>query len=94
LWQHVKPWDCASFDATCLPITELFEIFDSVFGSRKFTETAEDRLGGVAGEFLKCGLRSRGPYPSATSDDLENTASLAPRAFSLKCQYSSALPEG
>ncbi len=57
-----------------------YEVFDSAFGSRKFIETAEDRQGRIAGEFLKCGLRSRGPYPSAASDDLENTAPLAPRA--------------
>ena len=41
------------------------------FGPRGLTDTAFDRLGGTAGGFLGCGLRSRGPYPSATPDDVE-----------------------
>ena len=30
-----------------------------------------DRLGGVAGGFLETSLRSRGPYPGSTPDDVE-----------------------
>jgi dihydrodipicolinate synthase/N-acetylneuraminate lyase len=73
LWQRVEQQDWASVDATCLQIGKLFEFLFSSdgFGSRRFTDTAFDRLGGVTGGFLKCGLRSRGPYPSATPADAE-----------------------
>ena len=49
----------------------MFNFLDEAFGSRGFTDTAFDRLGGMAGGFLKCGLRGRGPYPHATPADIE-----------------------
>ena len=60
-------------DATCQQLKKLFEFFSSSegFASRGFTDSAGDRLGGAAGGFLTCSLRSRGPYPSATPDDVE-----------------------
>lgn len=71
LWQQVEQQDWASVDATCGRLTELFAFLGEAFGSRGFTDTAFDRLGGVAGGFLTTGLRGRGPYPCATSDDAE-----------------------
>ena len=69
LWRQVERQDWASADATCRRILELFNFSEQAFGTRGFTDTAEDRLGGVASGFLKCSLRSRGPYPHATPDD-------------------------
>ena len=71
LWQQVERQDWASVDATCRRIDALFQFYDEAFASRGFTDTAEDRLAGVASGFLKCSLRSRGPYPCATPDDVE-----------------------
>ena len=71
LWQQVEQQDWASADATCQRISNLFEFLGKTFGPKGLTDTAFDRLGGTTGGFLKCGLRSRGPYPSATSDDVE-----------------------
>ena len=63
--------------------SRLFEFLDEAFGPRGFTDSAGDRLGGVASGFLKCSLRSRGPYPSANSEDVET----------LRCWYREHFPE-
>ena len=71
LWQQVEQHEWANADATCLRLTKMVEFLGEVFGSKGLTDTAYDRLGGAAGGFLKCNLRGRGPYPSATVDDIE-----------------------
>ena len=71
LWQQVEQQDWESVDAMCGRLTSMFEFLHEAFGSRGFTDTAFDRLGGVAGGFLKCSLRGRGPYPCATAADVE-----------------------
>ena len=71
LWRQVEQHDWVNADATCLRLTKLVDFLGKAFGPKDFTDTAFDRLGGMAGGFLKCGLRSRGPYPSATSADVE-----------------------
>jgi 4-hydroxy-tetrahydrodipicolinate synthase len=71
LWQHVERHDWANADATCLKIDQLFTFLGKTFGPRGLADTALDRLGGTTGGFLKCGLRSRGPYPHATHEDVE-----------------------
>ena len=71
LWQQVEQEDWASVDATCGQIDDLFAFIDKKFTPRGFTDTAFDRLGGVTCGFLKTSLAGRGPYPSATQDDVE-----------------------
>jgi len=71
LWQQMKQKDWASVDATCEHIHELITFLGTTFGPKGFTDTAFDRLGGVASGFLKTSLRSRGPYPSCTQEDIE-----------------------
>jgi 4-hydroxy-tetrahydrodipicolinate synthase len=83
LWRQVEQHDWANADATCLRLTKLVDFLGKAFGPKDFTDTAFDRLGGMAGGFLKCGLRSRGPYPSATSADVET----------LRCWYRGNFPE-
>ena len=51
-------------------IKPLFEFLHAEFGPRGFTDTAFDRMGGVASGFLQTSLRSRGPYPAATEADV------------------------
>ncbi len=71
MWRQVEQQDWASVDAMCRRIDALFAFCDETFASRGFTDTAEDRLSGVACGFLRCSTRSRGPYPAATPDDVE-----------------------
>lgn len=70
LWRQVERHDWASADATCQKINQLFDFLGKTFGPKGLTDTALDRLGGTTGGFLHCGLRSRGPYPAATPDDV------------------------
>jgi dihydrodipicolinate synthase/N-acetylneuraminate lyase len=71
LWQAVERQDWANADATCQKLDALFAFLGKAFGAKGFTDTAFDRMGGMACGFLKCGLRSRGPYPHATDEDIE-----------------------
>jgi dihydrodipicolinate synthase/N-acetylneuraminate lyase len=71
LWRQVEQQDWSNADATCQKIDKLIGFLGEVFGPRGLTDTAFDRLGGTTGGFLKCGLRSRGPYPSATEADVK-----------------------
>jgi len=71
MWRHVERRDWASVDAGCERIIKLFDYLNAAFGQRDFTDTGFDRLGGVASGFLKCGLRSRGPYPAPAAADAE-----------------------
>jgi dihydrodipicolinate synthase/N-acetylneuraminate lyase len=71
LWRQVEQQDWASVEAGCRRLDELLKFLEARFGPRGFTDTAFDRLGGVAGNFLKTSLRSRGPYPSPTTEDVE-----------------------
>lgn len=71
VWQQVEKRDWSAVDATCRRILELFDGFDAAFATRGFTDSAGDRLGGVAAGFLECSLRSRGPYPHAIPEDVD-----------------------
>ena len=61
-WNSVSDWHSR--------IAALHRFLHQEFGPRGFTDTAYDRLGGVASGFLKTSLRSRRPYPSANQDDV------------------------
>ncbi|MBL7040501.1 MAG: dihydrodipicolinate synthase family protein [Pirellulaceae bacterium] len=71
LWQQVQQGDWPSVDIACGRLSELITFLGATFGPKGFTDTAFDRLGGVASGFLKTSLRSRGPYPSCTQEDVE-----------------------
>ena len=71
LWEMLKQKDWEGLAEACRPIERLHEFLAGQYGSRGFTDTAYDRMGGAAGGFLRAGLRSRGPYPSATEADVE-----------------------
>ena len=71
LWRLVEQQDWASADAVCLKINKLFDFLAKAFGPSGFTDTAFDRMGATTCGFLQCGLRTRGPYPFATPDDVE-----------------------
>jgi len=61
-WDELKPWA----DLVGRLITDGL----APFVAKGFTDTATDRLMGVATGFLTMSVRSRGPYTSATDEDV------------------------
>ena len=70
LWSQVEARDWEKVDVTCEKFKKFLGLLSSDL-SPAYTDTAFDRIGGVAGGFLKTSLRSRGPYPAATQRDVE-----------------------
>ncbi|MFH1569774.1 MAG: dihydrodipicolinate synthase family protein [Gemmatimonadota bacterium] len=71
LWGHLREGRWEEVDAFAPKLKALHGFLAGHFAAKGFTDTAYDRMGGRAGGFLKCSLRSRGPYPSASHDDVE-----------------------
>ena len=53
------------------PFKALHQFLFEEFAPKGFTDTAYDRLVGLATGFLQTSLRNRPPYPSATPDDVD-----------------------
>jgi hypothetical protein len=58
----------ATIDARIQPLSTFLH---AEFGPRGFTDTAFDRMGGIACGFLRTSLHCRAPYLSPTADDVE-----------------------
>jgi len=71
LWGQLRERRWEELDARVPKLEALHEFLAGHFAAKGYTDTAYDRMGGRAGGFLKTSLRSRGPYPSATLDDVE-----------------------
>lgn len=71
MWHEVANQDWPAVAASQERIKPLFAFLASEFAPRGFTDTAYDRMGGVASGFLQTSLRSRGPYPAATPQDVD-----------------------
>ena len=71
LWEQVQRKNWLVVQEGCRKLESFHEFLISQFGAKGFTDTAYDRLGGVATGFLKTSLRSRGPYPSADKEDVK-----------------------
>ncbi len=71
LWSHVENQNWTEVDAVHVRIVSLHKFLFQQFGYREFTDTAYDRLGGIALGILQTSLRSRGPYPSVTTEDVK-----------------------
>jgi 4-hydroxy-tetrahydrodipicolinate synthase len=83
LWSEVEQGNWDIVEKWSERIESLHGFLMRKFGSKGFTDTAYDRLGGVAGGFLQTSLRSRGPYPSVSEGDVE----------SLRLWYQKSFPE-
>ncbi len=70
IWREVERENWAAVEALGKPIDALHKFLHDQFGAKGFTDSAYDRLGGIASGFLKTSLRIRGPYPSATDEDV------------------------
>jgi hypothetical protein len=71
LWEHLREQRWDKLDEVAPKLSALSDFLASHFAAKGFTDTAYDRMGGRASGFLKTGLRSRAPYPSATLEDVE-----------------------
>lgn len=69
-WSKVESGDWAAVNKIHNQITPLFDYLHKQFGSKGFTDTAYDRLGGLALGVLRTSLHSRKPYPSVTEEDI------------------------
>jgi hypothetical protein len=70
LWEKLKAGDWQALQEDLRPVKELHQFLFESYGTKGFTDTAYDRMGGRASGFLKTSLRSRGPYISATEEDV------------------------
>jgi 4-hydroxy-tetrahydrodipicolinate synthase len=71
LWRNVENEEWEAADAICAKMDKFFEAIGAYLEGRNLLDAAVDRLGGYAGGFLKCNLRSRGPYSAPTEADAE-----------------------
>jgi dihydrodipicolinate synthase/N-acetylneuraminate lyase len=78
-WKRMRDRQWSELQADCRQIESLFQALFATFGSRGFTDSAYDRLGGLASGFLRTSLRCQPPYPSPNEDDLEKMRELLRR---------------
>ena len=71
LWSDVEKQNWSAVDEGCRRLEELVEFVLKHFVPKGFTDSAFDRMGGRASGFLKTSLHNRGPYPSATEQDVQ-----------------------
>ncbi len=71
LWQKLQNEEWSRLSTSCSRLRSLHEFLHSEFGPKGFTDTAYDRMGGVASGFLKTSLRCRAPYVSPTKEDVD-----------------------
>lgn len=83
LWKAVGAQDWQSVAQQSQPVSRLFKFLHAEFGTMGFTDTAFDRLGGLASGFLQTSMRSRGPYISVTAEDVQK----------LRAWYTTEFPE-
>lgn len=70
LWRAVEEADWESVDRQAEPVARLFEFLHAEYGTAGYTDTAFDRLGGLASGFLRTSMASRGPYRSVSAEDV------------------------
>ena len=75
IWQLVVKKNWAALEKSMARFRSVDKFYEEL-GQRGYTDTAYDRLGGAATGFLKTSSRSRGPYPSATEEDVKTLREL------------------
>ena len=70
LWKSLQNKDWVTLGIARGRIRSLLKFLDGEFGSKGFTDTAYARMGARATGFLQTSLHSRGPYRSATEEDV------------------------
>jgi dihydrodipicolinate synthase/N-acetylneuraminate lyase len=80
-WTHLENRDWQQLQADCGKLNALFAGLFEAFGTRGFTDTAFDRLGGQAGRILKTSLRNREPYAAPNESDVQTMRELFQKHF-------------
>jgi 4-hydroxy-tetrahydrodipicolinate synthase len=75
VWHVVEQGDWESVRQQTQPVSKLFAFLHEEFGTRGYTDTAFDRLGGLASGFLQTSLQSRAPYVAVSPVDVEKLRS-------------------
>ena len=70
LWALLDAQRWGDLEEALRPVIALHEFLGTHFGAKGFTDTAYDHMCGVATGFLPMSIRSRGPYRSATEEDV------------------------
>lgn len=70
LWELLRQQEWESLERETSPVKRLLDFAITEFESKGLTDTALDRFGAIASGFLRTSLHNRGPYPSATQDDV------------------------
>ena len=71
LWQDLDRGEWDRLEEACGKLRSLREFMAAALGVKGLTSTAFARIGGRLSGVLRAGLRNRGPYPSASLDDVE-----------------------
>jgi len=71
LWNRLQAQDWPALDQAATRLAALQRFFALQLGARGCADTAAERAGVQAGSLLQAGLRNRGPYPTATREDVE-----------------------
>lgn len=72
IWEELQRGDWDGLERSCARLAELHEFLGERYAPKGFTDTAYDRMGGLASGFLKTSLRNRRPYISPSEQDLED----------------------
>jgi dihydrodipicolinate synthase/N-acetylneuraminate lyase len=71
LWDLMRTKQWKALEEALGPVVDLHEYLGAQFEPKGFTDTAYDHMCGVATGFLPMLPRSRGPYRSATDEDVQ-----------------------
>ena len=75
-WSRLQNRNWPELADDCRKFAAIFDGLLEAFGTRGFTDTVYDRLGGRAGPFLRTSLRCRAPYAAPNECDVENMRGL------------------
>ena len=80
-WSHVENRNWPQVQTDCGKLAAMFAGLFNAFSTRGFTDTAFDRLGGIATSFLKTSLCNRAPYASPNENDIATMREVFRRSF-------------
>ena len=71
IWRSLEQREWAALRKWNKKLERLYGFLMEQYVPKGFVDTAFDRMGGRASGFLKTSLNNRGPYPSATEEDVQ-----------------------